>query len=277
MRVVHSQDKDTHTGAGDTGADASGGGNEVEDTPRRTGIYLLPNLFTTGALFAGFYGIVAAINDRFEAAAVAILVAMMLDGMDGRIARLTNTQSDFGAEYDSLSDMVSFGLAPALVIYQWTLFELGKLGWVAAFMYAAGAALRLARFNTQVGIADKRFFQGLPSPAAAAVLATIVWFGESFALRDGVALPGIATAATILAALLMVSNLRYYSFKDVDLRNRVPFVSVLAVVMIFVLISLEPATVLLTLSASYAISGIAETWWQRRLRRAARREARRGD
>ena len=277
MRVVHSQDKDTHTGAGDTSIDASGGGSEVEDTPRRTGIYLLPNLFTTGALFAGFYGIVAAINDRFEAAAVAILVAMMLDGMDGRIARLTNTQSDFGAEYDSLSDMVSFGLAPALVIYQWTLFELGKLGWVAAFMYAAGAALRLARFNTQVGIADKRFFQGLPSPAAAAALATIVWFGESFALRDGVALPGIATAATILAALLMVSNLRYYSFKDVDLRNRVPFVSVLAVVMIFVLISLEPATVLLTLSASYAISGIAETWWQRRLRRAARREARRGD
>ncbi len=241
---------------------------------RRSGIYLLPNLFTTGALFAGFYGIVAAMNSRFEAAAIAVLVAMVLDGMDGRIARLTNTQSDFGAQYDSLSDMASFGLAPALIIYQWSLFELGKLGWLAAFMYAAATALRLARFNTQVANTDKRFFQGLPSPAAAAVIAAGVWFGESFDLHNALAVPGVSMAVTILAALLMVSNVRYYSFKDLDLRGRVPFVAVLAIVMVFVLISLEPASVLLILFGGYAISGIGETWWQRRKRRAARRDAR---
>lgn len=240
---------------------------------RRAGIYLLPNLFTTGALFAGFYGIVAAINSRFDAAAVAILVAMVLDGMDGRIARMTNTQSDFGAQYDSLSDMASFGLAPALVVYQWTLFELGKLGWLAAFMFSAAAALRLARFNTQVSNADKRFFQGLPSPAAAAVLAATVWFCESFELRDMPLLPGLMTAVTIICALLMVSNVRYYSFKDLDLRGRVPFVAVLAIVMVFVLVSLEPATVLLLLFGGYLLVGIGETWWQRRRRKAERRLA----
>jgi CDP-diacylglycerol--serine O-phosphatidyltransferase len=263
MKVVRSQSPD------DEQKPIAGG-----ESRRRAGIYLLPNLFTTGALFAGFYGIVAAINNRFEAAAIAVLVAMVLDGMDGRIARMTNTQSDFGAQYDSLSDMASFGLAPALVIYQWSLFELGKLGWLAAFMFSAAAALRLARFNTQVGIADKRFFQGLPSPAAAGLIAASVWFGESFGLRESLAVPGLTMLATIAAALLMVSNIRYYSFKDLDLRGRVPFVAVLAIVMVFVLVSLEPASVLLTLFAGYTVSGIGETWWQRRRRKAERRNAR---
>lgn len=238
---------------------------------RRAGIYLLPNLFTTGALFAGFYGIVAAINGRFEPAAIAVVVAMVLDGMDGRIARLTNTESAFGAQYDSLADMASFGLAPALIVYEWGLFELGKIGWVAAFLYTAAAALRLARFNTQVGSADKRFFQGLPSPAAAALLAAVVWFGVTFDLRGTAFELTVALIATVGAALLMVSNLRYYSFKELDLRNRVPFVTVLAVVMVFVLISLEPATVLLVLFSAYALSGLAVTLVQRRRRRAERR------
>lgn len=266
MRVIHTQRDDGESGKSPASASAR----------RRRGIYLLPNLFTTGALFAGFYGIVAAINGHFESAAIAVVVAMVLDGMDGRIARLTNTQSDFGAEYDSLADMASFGLAPALIVYQWSLYELGKFGWVAAFLYTAATALRLARFNTQAGIADKRFFQGLPSPAAAALLAAIVWFGTIYDLRDaGVAL-AVTAVATVGAALLMVSNLRYYSFKDLDLRGRVPFVAVLAVVMVFVLISLDPATVLLALFAGYALSGLAVTWVQRRRRRAERRETQRG-
>ena len=244
---------------------------------RRAGIYLLPNLFTTGALFAGFYGIVAAINAQFETAAIAILIAMVLDGMDGRIARLTNTQSDFGAEYDSLADMASFGLAPALIVYYWSLFELGKLGWLAAFLYTSATALRLARFNTQVGNADKRFFQGLPSPAAAALIATIIWFGSSLGLRESSAALTVTLIATVGAALLMVSNVRYYSFKDLDLRGRVPFVSVLAVVMVFVLISLEPATVLLAMFSGYAVSGPIVTSIQRRRKKAARREVKRAE
>jgi len=239
---------------------------------RRAGIYLLPNLFTTGALFAGFYGIVAASNDRFEAAAIAILIAMVLDGMDGRIARLTNTQSDFGAQYDSLADMVSFGLAPALVVYEWSLMSLGKLGWLAAFMYSAAAALRLARFNTQVGNADKRYFQGLPSPAAAAVVAALIWSGDRLELGDSGVVLVLAFLVTIAVALLMVSNVRYHSFKDLDLHGRVPFVTVLAVVMVFVLISLEPPTVLLLLFGGYAVSGLVDTLVQRRRRRAARRD-----
>jgi len=263
MRVVHSETR------GEPRKTAA-----VTTPRRRAGIYLLPNLFTTGALFAGFYGIVAAINDRFEAAAVAIFVAMVLDGMDGRIARMTNTQSDFGAQYDSLADMVSFGLAPALVIYEWSLQGLGKLGWLAAFVYTAGAALRLARFNTQVGNADKRYFQGLPSPSAAALVAAMVWVGHHFELGDGLLLLSANLLVTVAAALLMVSNVRYYSFKDFDLRGRVPFVSVLAVVLVFVLISLEPASVLLVMFGSYAVSGIVQTWWQRRRRKAERREAR---
>jgi CDP-diacylglycerol--serine O-phosphatidyltransferase len=179
---------------------------------RRRGIYLLPNLFTTAGLFAGFYAIIAATKGRFEAAAIAIFVAMIMDSLDGRIARLTNTQSDFGKEYDSLSDMVAFGLAPALVVYEWVLSGLGKLGWLAAFIYAAGAALRLARFNVQHAVVNKRFFQGLASPAAAGVLGGMVWVGDDFGLREATGVASLAEAMTVVVALLMVSNIRYRSF-----------------------------------------------------------------
>ncbi len=187
------------------------------DTPasekkRPRGIYLLPNLFTTGCLFAGFYAIVASMNGRFEAAAIAIFIAMIMDGLDGRVARMTNTQSEFGAEYDSLADMVSFGLAPSLVMFQWALSDLGKLGWLAAFVYTAGTALRLARFNTQVGIADKRYFQGLPSPAAAAVITGLVWVGHDYQV-EGQSIAVLALLLTVTIGVLMVSNVRYNSFK----------------------------------------------------------------
>ncbi|MCK9529897.1 MAG: CDP-diacylglycerol--serine O-phosphatidyltransferase [Gammaproteobacteria bacterium] len=226
-----------------------------EETEKRSrGIYLLPNLFTTAALFAGFYAIVAAMNGQFEKAAIAVFVAMVLDGLDGRVARLTNTQSEFGAEYDSLSDMVSFGLAPSLVMYQWSLSAMGKLGWLAAFVYAAGAALRLARFNTQVGIADKRFFQGLASPAAAAVVAGAVWVGVSYGV-DGKSLVFLNFLLTVAAGVLMVSNIRYYSFKDLDLRGKVPFVAVLIVVLVFVFVSIDPPQVLFAAFLVYALSG----------------------
>jgi CDP-diacylglycerol--serine O-phosphatidyltransferase len=237
---------------------------------RRKGLYLLPNLFTTAALFAGFYAIVAAMNSRYQGAAISVFVAMVLDGMDGRIARLTHTQSDFGAEYDSLSDMVSFGIAPALVIYQWSLVTLGKLGWLAAFLYTSAAALRLARFNTQVGIADKRFFQGLASPSAAALLAGLVWLCDEHGL-PGTVLAPLVFLFTVLAALLMVSNIRYYSFKSLDLKGRVPFVTGLMVVLVFVLISLSPPLVLFILFFVYALSGPTLTLIHIRRRREARR------
>ena len=215
---------------------------------RRRGIYLLPNLFTTSALFAGFYAIAAAMNGRFESAAIAIFIAMILDGMDGRIARLTKTETDFGVQYDSLSDMVSFGLAPALVIYQWSLHDLGKLGWLAAFIYAAAAALRLARFNTQAGSADKRYFQGLPCPAAAAVIAGLVWFGSVGQPVDSNTLVVFAFSLTICVGLLMVSNIRYYSFKQFDLHGKVPFFNILFIVLIIALIAVRPSLVLFLLS-----------------------------
>ncbi|MCW8825328.1 MAG: CDP-diacylglycerol--serine O-phosphatidyltransferase [Gammaproteobacteria bacterium] len=224
------------------------------NTKRRRGIYLLPNLFTTAALFAGFYAIVAAMDSNFEKAAIAIFIAMVLDGLDGRVARMTNTQSEFGAEYDSLSDMVSFGLAPALVMYEWVLQGMGKIGWLAAFIYVAAAALRLARFNTQVAVADKGYFQGLASPAAAAIVAGAVWVGEGYQLHDFVRSWG-AVALTIIAGVLMVSNIRYYSFKTFDLKGRVPFVAMLIVVLIFVLISIDPPQVLWSVFLLYAISG----------------------
>lgn len=230
---------------------------------RSRGIYLLPNLFTTAALFAGFYAIVAAMQGEFEKAAVAVFVAMVLDGLDGRVARLTNTQSEFGAEYDSLSDMVSFGLAPALVMYQWSLSSLGKIGWLAAFIYTAGAALRLARFNIQVGVADKRFFQGLPSPSAAAVVAGAVWVGDSYGVV-GNDLRWAAFALTVAAGVLMVSNVRYYSFKELDLKGKVPFVVILGVVLSFVLISLDPPQVLFGLFFVYALTGPVQTVLLRR-------------
>ncbi|MBU1666665.1 MAG: CDP-diacylglycerol--serine O-phosphatidyltransferase, partial [Gammaproteobacteria bacterium] len=194
---------------------------EISAKPRRRGIYLLPNLFTTGALFAGFYSIVQAMNGRFEQAAIAIFVAMILDGLDGRVARLTNTQSEFGAEYDSLSDMVSFGVAPALVMYSFALKGMGKLGWIAAFVYCAGAALRLARFNTMHNVEDKRWFQGLPSPAAATLVAGLVWVLVDNHI-SGVDIRWLAWGITLFAGISMVTNLRFYSGKDINLKRSVP-------------------------------------------------------
>lgn len=235
------------------------------------GIYLLPNLFTTAALFAGFYAIVASMGGRFEAAAVAVFIAMILDGLDGRVARLTNTQSEFGAQYDSLSDMISFGLAPALVMYEWSLHSMGKLGWLAAFVYTAGAALRLARFNTQIGIADKRFFQGLASPAAAAVIVGLVWVGHDYDVV-GTRLKWLTLGLTVTIGMLMVSNVRYYSFKDLDLRGKVPFVALLILILIFVLISIDPPQVLFGSFVLYALSGPVTTVWLL-LRRRRQRKA----
>ena len=238
---------------------------------RRRGIYLLPNLFTTAALFAGFYAIVAGMNSHFEAAAIAIYVAMLMDGIDGRIARLTNTQTDFGVQYDSLSDLASFGLAPALVIYQWSLSSMGKLGWLAAFIYAAATALRLARFNTQAASADKRFFQGLPSPLAAALIAGMIWFGVSQEITDGSSVLFITFPLTVLAGILMVSNIRYHSFKQFDLRGKIPFVAGLIIVLVFVFIAIEPPLVLFLLSLAYAASGPVLTLIQIRKHRASRK------
>jgi len=241
------------------------------------GIYLLPNMFTTGALFAGFYAIIAAMNGRFEIAAIAIFLAGLLDGLDGRVARLTNTQSAFGAEYDSLSDMVSFGVAPALIVYLWSLVHLrdvsvfmGKLGWLAAFIYATSTALRLARFNTQIGVADKRYFQGLASPAAAAVVMGAVWVCESYDII-GEDVVYAALVLTIAAGILMVSKFPYYSFKDFDLRERVPFVSLLAVVLVFVFLSIETATVLFSCFFLYMLSGpiVSLFRWNRKRMRLA--------
>ena len=234
---------------------------------RRRGIYILPNLFTTAALFAGFYAIVQAMHGRFEVSAVAIFVAMLLDGLDGRVARLTNTQSEFGAEYDSLSDMVSFGAAPALVMYEWALKDLGKFGWIAAFIFCAGAALRLARFNTTISSVDKRYFQGLPSPAAAALIAGMVWV----TIDNGIAgedVSWLAFALTIFAGLSMVSNVLFWSGKDINLRKSVPFIVVIAVVIGFALVSTYPPGVLFALFVAYALSGyVIWAWrWSRRRR-----------
>ncbi|MEE1673354.1 CDP-diacylglycerol--serine O-phosphatidyltransferase [Agarivorans aestuarii] len=227
---------------------------KVSEGARQKGIFLLPNLFTTAGLFSGFYAVVASMNDQFEAAAIAIFVAMIFDGVDGRVARLTNTESAFGAEYDSMADMVSFGIAPALVVYNWALHDLGKIGWLAAFVYTVGAALRLARFNTQVGIADKRFFQGLASPAAAALIAGMVWFAQDLQFT-GNSLEFVACFITVISGLLMVSNFRYHSFKGIDLKGRVPFFAVLLIVLVFIVIAVKPAVILFTLFAAYAVSG----------------------
>ncbi|QIK38262.1 CDP-diacylglycerol--serine O-phosphatidyltransferase [Caldichromatium japonicum] len=237
----------------------------------RRGIYLLPNLFTTAALFAGFYAVLAATHGRFEAAAVAILAAQILDGFDGRIARLTQTQSTFGAEYDSLSDMVAFGVAPALVAYHWALGGLGKIGWLAAFIYTAAAALRLARFNTQIGIADKRYFQGLASPSAAALVAMGIWTAHDFGIQ-GQDVAWLAAILTAGAGLLMVSNFRYFSFKQINLQGRVPFLLAVLVMLGFALVYLQPPLVLFTLAIVYAASG--PTWTLIRLKRNRERRRR---
>ena len=227
---------------------------------RRRGIYLLPNLLTTAALFAGFYAIVQAMNGRFDRSAIAIFVAMVLDSLDGRVARLTKTQSAFGAEYDSLSDMVSFGAAPALVVYEWALRGLGQMGWAAAFLYVAGAALRLARFNTMLEVADKRYFQGLPSPAAAALVAGFVWVVDDYGV-DPETVRWAAWAVTVFAGLTMVTNFKYYSFKTINLRRSVPFVAVFGFVLFFVLVSYQPPIVLFAGFLAYALSGYGWSAW----------------
>src|SRR5690554_1270811 len=228
---------------------------------RHKGIYLLPNLFTTANLFAGFYSIMCAINGNFYVAAATVFVAMVLDSLDGRVARLTNTQSAFGAEYDSLSDMVAFGLAPAILAYEWALSELGNVGLTVAFIYVACAALRLARFNTQIGKVDKRWFIGLASPAAAGVVAGSVW---AVWVLDEVGVKGVDLPLALVmlfallvaaAGLLMVSNIKYYSFKDLDLKGRVPFVAILVVVLVFAVVFSDPPRVLLLIFLAYAASG----------------------
>jgi CDP-diacylglycerol--serine O-phosphatidyltransferase len=232
---------------------------------RRRGIYLLPNLFTLAAVFAGFYAIVQAMNLRFAEAAPAIFVAMVLDGLDGRVARLTKTQSAFGAEFDSLSDMVSFGAAPALVMYEWALRPLENLGWIAAFVYVSGAALRLARFNTNIDVVDKRFFQGLPSPAAAAIVAGFVWVSAVFDLTT-VAERWIGLTLTLYAGLTMVTSVPFYSFKTINLRRSIPFVVLLACVLGLALLSLHPPLVLFIGFVAYGVSGYVYFAW-RMLRR----------
>jgi CDP-diacylglycerol--serine O-phosphatidyltransferase len=232
---------------------------------RHRGIYLLPNLFTTAAMFSGFYAITSAINGRYETAAVAIFVAMVLDGLDGRVARLTNTQSKFGVEYDSLSDMVSFGAAPALVMYLWAFSSMGKLGLFASFVHMAGGALRLARFNAQVETDDKRYFQGLPSPAAAAILAGFVWISLEYDYAlDTVKYP--ALLLTITTGLLMVSNFRYFSFKGIDFKGKVPFVVAIAVMLGLAFVMAQPQAVLFSFFLGYAISGPVFTLVMRKRR-----------
>lgn len=225
---------------------------------RRKGIYILPNLFTLAALFGGFYAIVMAMNDRFEQAAIGIFLAMVLDSLDGRVARLTNTTSAFGEQMDSLSDMVSFGAAPALIVYEWALKGLGKLGWIAAFVYCSGAALRLARFNTNIGVVDKRFFQGLPSPAAAALVTGLIWVMDDAGFKEVNQIPWLAWVAfgfTLYAGLTMVTNAPFYSFKDVSFKRTVPFIVIVAIALAFAVITVHPPLVLFGLFIVYGLSG----------------------
>lgn len=227
---------------------------------RRKGVYLLPNLFTTGALFGGFFAIIAAMNGKFDHAALAIFAAQILDGFDGRVARMTNTQSAFGTEYDSLSDMVSFGLAPAIVTYTWALQPLGKYGMGAAFIFAACAALRLARFNTQVGETDSRYFTGLASPPAATLVASGVWLGSEWELTSEVSI--LAALLITFVGLMMVSNLKYQSFKGLDKNHRVPFVAMLITLMVFIAVMMNPPVVLFVLAFAYALSGPVGWLWE---------------
>ena len=240
---------------------------------RRRGIYVLPNLLTTAALFAGFYAIVQAMTGRFEHAAVAIFIAMVFDGLDGRVARMTRTQSAFGAEYDSLSDMVSFGAAPALIAFEWAMKGMGKWGWIAAFVYCAGAALRLARFNTNMDVVDKRWFQGLPSPAAAALVAGFVWIINDLGIA-GQDVRWYAFALTLFAGVTMVSTLRYWSGKDINLRRSVPFMAVPAIVLGYALVSSYPPGVLFALFLCYALSGYLMAAWQLATKRGSKGVAR---
>ena len=250
--------------------------------PRRKGIYVLPNMITLAALFGGFYAIVMAMNGHFGLATAGIFAAMVLDSLDGRVARMTHTQSAFGEQMDSLSDMVSFGAAPALVAYVWALQPLGKAGWFAAFVYCACAALRLARFNVNTGVVDKRYFQGLPSPAAAALVAGFIWLTSAMfeaqrevpLFRQLISLLGgqrvargdfswLMFAITLFAGLTMVTNTPYYSFKDMRGRRSVPFVVLVLAALLIAVISIEPATILFLLFVGYALSGYVIYAWRR--------------
>jgi CDP-diacylglycerol---serine O-phosphatidyltransferase len=229
----------------------------TEKIPSR-GIYLLPSILTTFGMFAGFYSIIASINGDFTLAAISIIVAMLWDALDGRVARLTNTQSDFGAQYDSLADLVSFGVAPALLVYEWSLSDLGRIGWLAAFIFLACAALRLARFNTQVGTSSKRYFQGLPSPAAAGVIASMIWlkFWKFEYFDFGIVSLSyyVGVGITIFCALLMVSNLRFYSFKELD-SKKASFRFLLAIVLSLIVLLSKPNIFLFTGFFLYMLSG----------------------
>ncbi|MBA4177222.1 MAG: CDP-diacylglycerol--serine O-phosphatidyltransferase [Leptothrix sp. (in: Bacteria)] len=234
--------------------------------PRRKGIYILPNSITLAALFASFYSIVMAMNGRFEAAAIAIFCAAVLDSLDGRVARMTNSQSAFGEQMDSLCDMVGFGAAPALIVYEWALKGLGRWGWIPAFVYIAGAALRLARFNTNIGIVDKRFFQGLPSPAAAALVMGLIWVMDDFGFKAVYKIDWLAWTAfgvTLYAGLTMVTNVPFYSFKVVGAKQTVPFATIMAIALAIALISQNPPLALFVLFCLYGVSGYGVYAWRR--------------
>jgi CDP-diacylglycerol--serine O-phosphatidyltransferase len=236
------------------------------DTPpapkRPKGIYVLPNLFTLAALFGGFYAIVMAMNGRFELAAVGIFCAMVLDSLDGRVARMTNTQSAFGEQMDSLADMVSFGAAPALVAYEWALRGLGRWGWIAAFVYCACAALRLARFNVNTAVVDKRYFQGLPSPAAAALLTGFIWLMTEQGIKPD-AVAWVTFAFALYAGLTMVTNVPFYSFKDVSMKKSVPFAAIVLIALGIAVINIHPPVVLFALFVGYGLSGYVVYAWKR--------------
>ncbi|MCA6217607.1 CDP-diacylglycerol--serine O-phosphatidyltransferase [Ideonella sp. B7] len=242
---------------------------DLDDMPprrRRRGIYILPNLFTLGALFGGFYAVVMAMNGRFDMAAVGVFCAAVLDSLDGRVARLTHTQSAFGEQMDSLSDMVCFGAAPALIVYEWALKGLGKAGWIAAFVYCACAALRLARFNTNIGIVDKRFFQGMPSPAAAAMVVGFIWVVDDQGIKNVVGSPALtwtAFAFALYAGLTMVTNVPFYSFKDISLKRSVPFIVIVLIALGIAIINIHPPIVLFGLFCIYGVSGYAVYGYKR--------------
>lgn len=245
--------------------------NDHSSLPRENspGIYLLPNLFTTGSLFAAFYSLVASLKNQYETAVIAIFIGMLADGLDGRIARLTNTQTAFGAQYDSLSDMVTFGVAPAILVYSWSLHGLGKIGWLIAFIYTAAVALRLARFNTKVDTADKRYFQGLACPAGAAIISSFVWFCVQNQLDH---LSVLTAFISILISALMVSQIHYYSFKEVDFKGKVPFLYLLFIVAIFVAIAMNPSLILFIGFLGYAFSGPLKTFFTLQRRRKQKKE-----
>ena len=243
----------------------------------KRGVYLLPNILTTFGLFAGFFAIILAIKGQYADAAVAIFIAMLWDGLDGRVARLTNTQSAFGEQYDSMADLVSFGLAPALLMYNYLLEPLGKIGWLGAFVYAAAGALRLARFNTQIATQDKRYFQGLPSPAAAALIAGMVWTNEMVSMEPYVGhLPSLAWVILVGAGMLMVSNMRYYSFKEINLKGRSSFKLLLLATLIIIVITIWPSAILFTFFLLYALSGMVMTLIGLRQRRLEKKRAKAG-